>query len=128
MAPMQTIELTDDELKIIHNALRSYLDDFGHDEADLLREIKAASRSCPRAGTTSTSDRPPAPLEPLADSKTTLDELRAQLPELPERRRWISHEPSERFGLISFSGTVSDEIRDLVGKDPEVGEEFEVED
>ena len=40
MAPMQTIELTDGELKIIHNALRSYLDDFGHDEADVLRLIK----------------------------------------------------------------------------------------
>ena len=38
---MQTIELTDDELKIIHNALRSYLDDFGHDEADILRAVKA---------------------------------------------------------------------------------------
>ena len=40
MAPMQTIELTDDELKIIHNALRSYLEDFGHDEADILRQLK----------------------------------------------------------------------------------------
>ena len=63
----------------------------------------------------------------LADSKTTLDELRAQLPELPEGDAWISHESSERFGLISFSGIVPPEIRELVGKDPEVGEEFEVE-
>jgi len=63
----------------------------------------------------------------LADSKTTLDELRAQLPELPEGDAWISHEPSERFGLISFSGIVPPEIRELIGKDPEVGEEFELE-
>lgn len=64
----------------------------------------------------------------LADSKTTLEELRAQLPELPEGDTWISHEPSERFGLISFSGRVPTAIRDLIGKDPEVGEEFELED
>ena len=63
----------------------------------------------------------------LADSKTTLDELRAQLPELPEGDVWISHEASERFGLISFSGIVPPEIRELVGKDPEVGDEFELE-
>ena len=63
----------------------------------------------------------------LADSMTTLDALRAQLPELPEGDVWISHEPSERFGLISFSGTVPPEIRALVGKDPEVGEAFELE-
>ena len=47
MQALQTIELTDDELKIIHNALRSYLDDFGHDEADLLREIKALLAKLP---------------------------------------------------------------------------------
>ena len=64
----------------------------------------------------------------LADSMTTLDELRAQLPELPEGDVWISHEPSERFGVISFSGIVPPEIRELIGKDPEVGEEFELED
>jgi hypothetical protein len=64
----------------------------------------------------------------LADSKTTLDELRAQLPALPEGDVWISHEPTERFGLISFSGEVPPEIRELIGKDPEIGEEFELED
>ena len=63
----------------------------------------------------------------LADSKTTLDELRAQLPDLPEGDVWISHEPSERFGLISFSGEIPPEISAMVGKDPEVGEEFELE-
>ena len=65
----------------------------------------------------------------LADSKTTLDELRAQLPELPEGDHWISHEATERFGLISFSGSPrgAQTVRDLIGKDPEIGEEFEVE-
>jgi hypothetical protein len=63
----------------------------------------------------------------LADAKTTLDELRARLPALPEGDVWISDEPTERFGLLSFSGSVPPEIRDLIGKDPEVGEEFELE-
>jgi len=65
----------------------------------------------------------------LADSKTTLDELRAKLPDLPEGDHWISDPPTERFGLISFSGSVGglERIRDLIGKDPELGEEFELE-
>ena len=65
----------------------------------------------------------------LADSKTTLDELRAKLPALPEGDSWISDAVGERFGLISFSE--DDEpvanARDLIGKDPEIGEEFELE-
>jgi hypothetical protein len=44
---MTTIELTDDELKIIHSALHSYLDDFGHEEADVLRQIKALLAKLP---------------------------------------------------------------------------------
>jgi hypothetical protein len=66
----------------------------------------------------------------LADSKTTLEELRAKLPELPEQDHWISDPGGERFGLISFSGEAdaAAEARDLIGKDPEVGEEFELED
>jgi hypothetical protein len=38
---MHTIELTDEELRLLQNALHSYLDDFGHEEADLLRQVKA---------------------------------------------------------------------------------------
>ena len=38
---MNTIELTDDELRLLQNALHSYLDDFGHEEADVLRQVKA---------------------------------------------------------------------------------------
>ena len=37
---MNTIELTDEELRLVVAAVRSYLDDFGHEEADLLRQIK----------------------------------------------------------------------------------------
>ena len=37
---MHTIELDSEELRLLHEALRSYLDDFGHDEADVLRKIK----------------------------------------------------------------------------------------
>ena len=45
--PTHTIELTDAELKIIHSALRSYLEDFGHDEADILRAVKALLEKLP---------------------------------------------------------------------------------
>jgi len=38
---MHTIELTEQELRLIQNALHAYLDDFGHEEADVLREVKA---------------------------------------------------------------------------------------
>ena len=37
---MNVIELTDDELRLLRAALHSYLDDFGHDEADVLRQLK----------------------------------------------------------------------------------------
>lgn len=45
---MHTIELSDEELRLLHAALHSYLDDFGHDEADVLREIKALIAKLPR--------------------------------------------------------------------------------
>jgi len=37
---MHTIELTDEQLRLLVNAVRSFLEDFGHDEADLLRQLK----------------------------------------------------------------------------------------
>jgi hypothetical protein len=46
---MQAIELTDEELRLIHAALHSYLDDFGHEEADVLRAIKALIAKLPAA-------------------------------------------------------------------------------
>ena len=44
---MHSIELTDEELRIVRAALTSYLDDFGHEEADLLRAIKALIAKLP---------------------------------------------------------------------------------
>ena len=65
----------------------------------------------------------------LYDSKTTIDELREHLPPLPEGDRWISNEPEERFGLVSFGEELPDlgELPRLIGKEPDVSEEFDVE-
>jgi len=46
---MHTIEFTDDELRLLHAALHSYLDDFGHNEADVLRLIKQLIAKLPAA-------------------------------------------------------------------------------
>jgi hypothetical protein len=45
---MHTIELTAEELRLLRAALHSYLDDFGHDEADVLRDLKALIAKLPR--------------------------------------------------------------------------------
>ena len=42
-----TIELDDDELKLVRNALHAYLDDFGHEEADILRQLKQLLEKLP---------------------------------------------------------------------------------
>jgi hypothetical protein len=44
---MHEIQLTDEELRLIRAALRSYLDDFGHEEADVLRAVKALIAKLP---------------------------------------------------------------------------------
>jgi hypothetical protein len=66
----------------------------------------------------------------LSDSKTTLDELRTQLPELPNRT-WISDATTERFGVVETwrdtPGDFPDPIRELIGKEPDIAEEFDVE-
>jgi hypothetical protein len=46
---MHAIELNDEELRLLYAALHSYLDDFGHEEADLLRRIKALIAKLPRS-------------------------------------------------------------------------------
>ncbi len=76
---MHTLELTDDELTILRAALHSYLDDFGHEEADVLRRIK---------------------------------QLLAKLPPAEE-----SDPPAEALPRV----------QELIGKQPEAGEELEVE-
>jgi hypothetical protein len=45
-----TLTLTDDELRLLRAALRSYLDDFGHEEADVLRAIKELIDKLPTPG------------------------------------------------------------------------------
>ncbi|MFL6010569.1 MAG: hypothetical protein ACJ74B_13940 [Gaiellaceae bacterium] len=45
---MHTVELSEDELRLLHAALHSYLDDFGHEEADVLRRAKALIAKLPR--------------------------------------------------------------------------------
>ena len=45
-----TLELNDDDLRLLHAALHSYLDDFGHEEADVLRRIKELMARLPTPG------------------------------------------------------------------------------
>ena len=71
----------------------------------------------------------------LADSKTNIEELRTHL--RPESgavfHAWISDEATERFGAISVWDSreteqpVDQELRRLIGKDPEIAELFDVE-
>jgi hypothetical protein len=65
----------------------------------------------------------------LFDSKTTLDELREHLPGLPEGDVWIANKAQDRFGLISFGDQLPDlaEIPELIGEEPAVADEFDVE-
>ncbi len=65
----------------------------------------------------------------LFDSKTTLEELREHLPGLPESDVWIANQSEDRFGLISFGEQLPDlgEIPELIGDEPAVAEEFDVE-
>ena len=76
----------------------------------------------------------------LADSKTTLAELRHHLGDASEQapglrlRTWISDETTERFGVVELwesaeaaEHEVPRRVRELIGKDPEIGETFDVE-
>jgi hypothetical protein len=65
----------------------------------------------------------------LFDSKTTLEELREHLPALPEGDVWIANEAQDRFGLISFDEQLPElgHVRELIGEEPAVAEEFNVE-
>ena len=64
----------------------------------------------------------------LFESKTTIDELRESLPELEPPSVWIWSEASERFGVLVFGDELPDGValaRDLIGKDPDIYDEFE---
>jgi hypothetical protein len=65
----------------------------------------------------------------VTDSKTTIDELRDALPDLEEPSTWIWNEASERFGVVAFGEELPESVavaRELVGKEPDVYEEFDV--
>ena len=64
----------------------------------------------------------------LFNSKTTLEKLRAQLPLLPDGDAWITNDAQDRFGLISFAERLPDleRVRELIGEEPQVAEEFDV--
>jgi hypothetical protein len=47
---MPTLELTDEELRLVRSALTAYLEDFGHEEADILRAVKAIIAKLPPPG------------------------------------------------------------------------------
>jgi hypothetical protein len=67
----------------------------------------------------------------LFDSKTTIEELRSQLPALPAPSCWVWNEASERFGLLAFGDDLPvglDRVRDLIGREPDVFEEFDAQD
>jgi hypothetical protein len=80
----------------------------------------------------------------LADSKTTIEELRRYLrdesvdafEDVPGLRfkAWISDEATERWGAVYLweSGEAAEQglpsrARELIGKEPDIGEEFDVE-
>jgi len=45
-----SIEINEEELRLLRAALHSYLDDFGHEEADVLRQIKELIARLPTVG------------------------------------------------------------------------------
>lgn len=44
---MRTLTFDEGEMQLLLAAVRSYLDDFGHEEADILRRIKALLAKLP---------------------------------------------------------------------------------
>jgi hypothetical protein len=55
---MHTIELTNEELRLVVSAVQSFRDDLGHEEADLLRKVKALLQKL--EASTPASPAPPA--------------------------------------------------------------------
>lgn len=64
----------------------------------------------------------------IADSMTSLDELRDRVPELEPPSGWLWNEATERFGILSFGEDLPEAAgwaQDLIGDDPDVYEEFD---
>ena len=65
----------------------------------------------------------------LAESRTTIDELREAVAELEPPSEWIWNNASERFGVIAFGEDLPEALgwaHDLIGDDPDVYEEFDL--
>ena len=65
----------------------------------------------------------------LSDSKTTIGELEDALPELESPSAWIWNGVNERFGVVVHGDELPAaiaEIRELIGEDADVYEEFDV--
>jgi hypothetical protein len=64
----------------------------------------------------------------LADSKSTLAELRDRLPQLEGEGHWIANDAQERLGLVSTADELPDlaHVRDLIGKKPDIAEEYDL--
>ena len=60
------LELTPPELKLTYAALRSLLNDFGHDERDVHDVIKSVLAKLPDAATIAAIQLPPASRRPVA--------------------------------------------------------------
>ena len=65
----------------------------------------------------------------LYDSALSIEDLRHNLPDLPDGDRWISNDSQERLGLIVFGDDLPDlgPIPQLIGVEPVIAEEFDVE-
>jgi hypothetical protein len=44
---LPTLELTEEELQLLREALHSFMDDFGHEEIDVVRRIQALLAKLP---------------------------------------------------------------------------------
>lgn len=44
---MHSLELTEDELRLVREALRAFMDDFGHEEIDVVRSVQALLAKLP---------------------------------------------------------------------------------
>jgi hypothetical protein len=64
----------------------------------------------------------------VSDSETTIEELRASLPELEPPSAWIWNEASERFGILAYGDELPEAVgwaQDLIGGEPDVYEDFD---